>query len=77
MSRAGRYGAVYPSHHAFGHRVPFVNRRFHITDMLRAKIHHAYITDRDEGYIGSIVLEGDLMLQVDLWNYEKGLSSAT
>ena len=40
---------------------------------LRSKIHRAWVTAADEKYVGSIIVDRDLMEKVDLWNYEKVL----
>ena len=41
--------------------------------LLRSKIHRAYITECNEDYIGSILIDRELMERVDLWEYEKVL----
>ena len=41
--------------------------------ILRSKIHRAYVTDANLDYVGSIVIDRDLMDKVDLWEYEKVL----
>ena len=41
--------------------------------LLRSKIHRAYVTDANLDYVGSIVIDRDLMDKVDLWEYEKVL----
>ena len=41
--------------------------------VLRSKIHRAFITHCNEDYIGSILIDEDLMQRVDLWEYEKVL----
>ena len=41
--------------------------------LLRSKIHRAYVTECNEDYIGSILIDGELMERVDLWEYEKVL----
>ena len=41
--------------------------------LLRSKIHRAYVTDANLDYIGSIVIDRDLMDKVDMWEYEKVL----
>ncbi len=41
--------------------------------VLRSKIHRAYVTGANIEYIGSIVIDRDLMEKVDLWEYEKVL----
>ena len=41
--------------------------------LLRSKIHRAYITECNEDYIGSILIDEELMERVDLWEYEKVL----
>lgn len=42
-------------------------------NVLRSKIHRAYITSTDADYIGSIIIDRDLMDRADLWDYEKVL----
>ena len=42
-------------------------------EVLRAKIHRAWVTDANPDYIGSILIDEDLMDRVDLWNFEKVL----
>ena len=42
-------------------------------NVLRAKIHRAFITDANPDYIGSIIVDRDLMDKVDLWEFEKVL----
>lgn len=41
--------------------------------LLRSKIHRAVITECNEDYIGSILIDEELMERVDLWEYEKVL----
>jgi aspartate 1-decarboxylase len=41
--------------------------------LLRSKIHRAYVTDADPDYIGSIIIDLELMAKADLWEYEKVL----
>ena len=41
--------------------------------VLRSKIHRAYITEANPDYVGSIVIDADLMDRIDLWEYEKVL----
>ncbi len=41
--------------------------------LLRSKIHRAFITECNEDYIGSILIDEELMERVDLWEYEKVL----
>jgi aspartate 1-decarboxylase len=41
--------------------------------LMRSKIHRATVTDCNEEYIGSIVVDEDLMDHVDIWNHEKVL----
>ena len=42
-------------------------------EVLRSKIHRAWVTDANPDYIGSILIDEDLMDKVDLWNFEKVL----
>jgi aspartate 1-decarboxylase len=44
-----------------------------LRNVLRSKIHRAYITSTDADYIGSIIIDRDLMDRADLWDYEKVL----
>ena len=39
--------------------------------VLRSKIHRAYVTDRNQDYIGSIIIDQALMEKADLWEYER------
>lgn len=41
--------------------------------VLRSKIHRAFITHCNEDYIGSILIDEELMEKVELWEYEKVL----
>ncbi len=40
-------------------------------NVLRSKIHRAFITDANPDYIGSVIIDRDLMEKVDLWEFEK------
>ncbi len=40
-------------------------------NVLRSKIHRAYITDANPDYIGSVIIDRELMEKVDLWEFEK------
>ena len=42
-------------------------------ELLKSKIHRAFITECNEDYIGSILVDAELMERVDLWEYEKVL----
>lgn len=42
-------------------------------NILRSKIHRAYISSTDADYIGSIIIDRELMDRADLWEYEKVL----
>jgi aspartate 1-decarboxylase len=42
-------------------------------NLLRSKIHRAYVTDANADYIGSIIIDRELMERVDLWEFEKVL----
>ena len=42
-------------------------------EVLRSKIHRAYITDTNLDYVGSVSIDSALMEKVDLWEYEKVL----
>ena len=39
--------------------------------VLRSKIHRAYITDANPDYVGSVIIDRELMEKVDLSEYEK------
>ena len=41
--------------------------------VLRSKIHRAWVTDANPDYVGSILIDEDLMDKIDLWNFEKVL----
>ena len=41
--------------------------------VLRSKIHRAWVTDANPDYIGSILIDENLMDKIDLWNFEKVL----
>ena len=41
--------------------------------VLKSKIHRAWVTDANTEYIGSILIDEDLMDKVDVWNFEKVL----
>lgn len=41
--------------------------------LMRSKIHRATVTNCDESYIGSIVIDQNLMDKSDIWEYEKVL----
>ena len=41
--------------------------------LMRSKIHRATVTNCDEDYIGSIVIDQDLMDRSDIWEHEKVL----
>lgn len=41
--------------------------------VLKSKIHRAWVTDANTEYIGSILIDEELMDKVDLWNFEKVL----
>jgi aspartate 1-decarboxylase len=47
----------------------FVNMR----NVLRSKIHRAFITDANPDYVGSVIIDRELMEKVDLWDFEKVL----
>ena len=42
-------------------------------EILRSKIHRAWVTDANPDYIGSIVIDENLMDRVDMWDFEKVL----
>ena len=41
--------------------------------VLRSKIHRAWVTDANPDYVGSILIDEDLMDKIDLWNFKKVL----
>lgn len=41
--------------------------------VLRSKIHRAWVTEANPDYVGSIVIDRELMEKVDLWEFEKVL----
>ena len=41
--------------------------------VLKSKIHPAWVTDANPDYVGSILIDEDLMDKVDIWNFEKVL----
>jgi aspartate 1-decarboxylase len=42
-------------------------------NVLRSKIHRAYITEANTEYVGSVIIDRELMEKVDLWVFEKVL----
>ena len=42
-------------------------------NVLRSKIHRAFVTGANPDYIGSVIIDQELMVKVDLWEYEKVL----
>ena len=40
-------------------------------NVLRSKIHRAYITGANPDYVGSVIIDRELMEKVDLWENEK------
>ena len=40
---------------------------------LKSKIHRAWVTGANPGYVGSILIDQDLMDRTDLWSFEKVL----
>ena len=41
--------------------------------LLKSKIHRAWVTGANPDYVGSILIDEDLMERVDLWEFEKVL----
>lgn len=41
--------------------------------LLKSKIHRAWVTDANPDYVGSILIDEELMERVDLWEFEKVL----
>ena len=42
-------------------------------EVLRSKIHRAWVTEANPDYVGSIVIDEALMEKVDMWEFEKVL----
>ena len=42
-------------------------------EVLRSKIHRAWVTEANPDYVGSIVIDEELMEKVDMWEFEKVL----
>ena len=42
-------------------------------EVLRSKIHRAWVTEANPDYVGSIVIDEGLMEKVDMWDFEKVL----
>ncbi len=42
-------------------------------EVLRSKIHRAWVTEANPDYVGSIVIDENLMDKVDMWEFEKVL----
>jgi aspartate 1-decarboxylase len=42
-------------------------------ELLRSKIHRAWVTDANPDYVGSILIDEELMERADLWEFEKVL----
>ncbi|CAI8014975.1 Aspartate 1-decarboxylase [Geodia barretti] len=42
-------------------------------EVLRSKIHRAWVTEANPDYVGSIVIDEALMEKTDLWEFEKVL----
>ena len=40
-------------------------------NVLRSKIHRAFITDANPDYVGSVIIDRELMEKIDLWEFEK------
>ena len=41
--------------------------------LLKSKIHRAFVTDANPDYVGSILIDEELMDRTDIWNFEKVL----
>ena len=41
--------------------------------LLKSKIHRAFVTDANPDYVGSILIDEELMERTDIWNFEKVL----
>lgn len=39
--------------------------------VLKSKIHRAWVTDNNPDYVGSIIIDRELMNKADLWDYER------
>jgi aspartate 1-decarboxylase len=44
-----------------------------VRSVLKSKIHRAWVTDNNPDYVGSIIIDRELMELADLWEYEKVL----
>jgi aspartate 1-decarboxylase len=42
-------------------------------EVLRSKIHRAWVTEANPDYVGSIVIDEALMEKIDMWDFEKVL----
>ena len=42
-------------------------------NVLRSKIHRAFVTGANPDYIGSVIIDRELLEKIDLWEYEKVL----
>jgi len=41
--------------------------------LLKSKIHRAFVSDANPDYVGSILIDEELMDRADIWNFEKVL----
>ena len=41
--------------------------------LIKSKIHRAFVTDANPDYVGSILIDEELMDRTDIWNFEKVL----
>jgi len=39
--------------------------------VLKSKIHRAWVTDNNPDYVGSVIIDIDLMKKADLWEFEQ------
>ena len=41
-------------------------------EILRSKIHRCWVTGSNLDYVGSIIIDRELMEKADIWEFEKG-----
>ena len=39
--------------------------------VLKSKIHRCWVTDNNPDYVGSVIIDRDLMKKADLWDFER------
>ena len=42
-----------------------------LRQLLHSKIHRAVVTDANPDYVGSVIIDRELMEKIDLWEFEK------